>query len=94
MVASSPGSSAFCAIISRMTFDPLERKVEGEPGRFLHVINGTLHQHRRECMVRIDKNLRKGDQVLQRGYIGESTKLNSYIATPVFQVFLLTLMSL
>ena len=37
-----------------MTFDPPERKAEGEPRRFLHVIDVTLHQRRIDCMVGID----------------------------------------
>ena len=38
MVASFPGSPSFRAIIPRTTFDLPERKDEGEPGRFCHMI--------------------------------------------------------
>ena len=53
---------------------------KGEPGRFSHVIDVTLHQRPIDCMVGIDINLRKGDRVLRRGYFGERTHW-------VFQVF-------
>ena len=36
-IAAFPGSPSFRAIIPRMTFDPPEIKVEGEPGRFCHM---------------------------------------------------------
>ena len=36
-VASFPGSPSFRAIIPCMTFDPPQRKAEGEPGRFCHM---------------------------------------------------------
>ena len=40
-VASSPGFSLLPRNNLRMTFDPLERKAEGEPGPFSHVIDDT-----------------------------------------------------
>ena len=36
-LASFPGSPSFRAIIPCMTFDPPQRKAEGEPGRFCHM---------------------------------------------------------
>ena len=36
-IASFPGSPSFRAIIPCMTFDPPQRKAEGEPGRFCHM---------------------------------------------------------
>ena len=38
-VASSPGFSLLPRNSLRMTFDPPERKAEGEPGPFSHVID-------------------------------------------------------
>ena len=38
LLASFPGSPSFRAIIPCMTFDPPQRKAEGEPGRFCHMI--------------------------------------------------------
>ena len=40
-VASSPGFSLLPRNNLRMTFDPPERKAEGEPGPFSHVIDDT-----------------------------------------------------
>ena len=40
-LASSPGFSLLPRNNLRMTFDPPERKAEGEPGPFSHVIDDT-----------------------------------------------------
>ena len=40
-IASSPGFSLLPRNNLRMTFDPPERKAEGEPGPFSHVIDDT-----------------------------------------------------
>ena len=42
--ASFPGSPSISEIIPRMTFDPPERKAEGEPGRFCHMTSVMLRQ--------------------------------------------------
>ena len=44
-VASFPGSPSFRAIIPRLTFDPPQRKAEGEPGRFCHMTR-VMPRHR------------------------------------------------
>ena len=46
-----PRLSLLCTLIPCLTFNPLKRKAEGEPGTFWHVINVTLRQPRIECMV-------------------------------------------
>ena len=51
-----------------------DRKAEGEPGRYLHVVDVAVLQRRRECMVGLDMNLCEGDRVLQGGNIGEPTR--------------------
>ena len=45
IIASFPGSPSFRAIIPRMTFDPPQRKAEGEPGRFCHMTR-VMPRHR------------------------------------------------
>lgn len=47
-LALSPGSPLFNAIIPHVTFDQPERKAEGEPGIFWHVIYVTLRQFHKE----------------------------------------------
>ena len=44
-IASFPGSPSFRAIIPCMTFDPPQRKAEGEPGRFCHMTR-VMPRHR------------------------------------------------
>ena len=61
-------------------------KTKREPGTFWHVINVTFHKHRIQCIVGIDMNLRKSDQVLRRGNIEDPPHQNSYVATQVFEL--------
>ena len=53
------------------------QETKREPGTFWHVINVTFYKRRTQCMVGIDMNLLKGDQVLRRGNIEDPPHQNS-----------------
>ena len=69
MVASFPGSPSFHAIIPRMTFDPPERKAEGEPGRFCHMTSVMLrhpyirYRRGRSHSLQVNKKFQKFERV-------------------------------